>query len=72
MANSMTEMANELLEVFNGLRSGAILPKDAVEINNTAGKIIGAAKVQLTYNSMLHRKETPEIAFLSNTSGESK
>ena len=36
--------------------------KDAVEINNTAGKIINTAKVQIAYSAL--RGDTPYIPFL--------
>jgi len=39
--------------------------KDAVEINNTAGKIISSAKVQLAYAAL--RGEKPEIEFLTTS-----
>lgn len=63
-ANSITGIRDHLLVVFNGLRDGTMEAKDAVEINNTAGKIISSAKVQLAYHAM--RGEKPEIAFLNS------
>lgn len=54
---------DHLLVVFNGLRDGEIEAKHAVEINNTAGKIISSIKVQLAYHAM--REERPEIEFLN-------
>ena len=53
---------NDLIDVFNGLRDGTLETKDAVEINNTAGKIISSAKVQLAYHAL--RGESPSIPFL--------
>lgn len=61
---SVTEIRNELIEVFQGLRNGSMDSKDAVEINNTAGKIISSAKVQLAYHAL--RGECPEIPFLAS------
>lgn len=60
---TITGVREHLLEVFNGLRNGTIEAKEAVEINNTAGKIISSVKVQLAYHAM--REERPEIEFLN-------
>lgn len=60
--NNITALRDELLEVFDGLRTGKIKPPMAKEINNTAGKIIGSVKVQLEYCKLSSIK--PEIAFL--------
>lgn len=62
---TITEIRNDLINVFNGLRDGTIEAKDAVEINNTAGKIISSAKVQLAYAAL--RGERPDIEFLKST-----
>jgi hypothetical protein len=59
---TITDIRNDLIEVFNGLRDGSIDIKDAVEINNTAGKIINSAKVQIAYSAL--RGEAPNIPFL--------
>jgi hypothetical protein len=59
---TITEIRDQLIEVFNGLRDGSIDAKDAVEINNTAGKIINTAKVQIAYSAL--RGDTPYIPFL--------
>ena len=59
---TITEIRDQLIEVFNGLRDGSIDAKDAVEINNTAGKIINSAKVQIAYSAL--RGEAPYIPFL--------
>lgn len=62
-ATNINEIRDHLLAVFNGLRDGSVEAKDAVEINNTAGKIISSVKVQLAYHAM--RQERPEIEFLN-------
>jgi hypothetical protein len=59
---TITDIRDQLIEVFNGLRDGSIAAKDAVEINNTAGKIINSAKVQIAYSAL--RGEVPYIPFL--------
>jgi hypothetical protein len=61
---TITDIRNELVNVFNKLRDGTMEAKDAVEINNTAGKIIASAKVQLAYAAL--RGEQPEIPFLAS------
>lgn len=60
--NNITDLRNELLEVFDGLRNGKVKPPMAKEINNTAGKIIGSCKVQLEFSKLAGTK--PEIKFL--------
>lgn len=59
---NITELRDDLLSVYEDLRNGKISPKDTKEINNTAGKIIASAKVQLEYSSL--RNEMPDIDFL--------
>jgi hypothetical protein len=64
---TITDIRDDLIEVFNGLRAGTVDIKDAVEINNTAGKIINTAKVQIAYSAL--RGEAPYIPFLDITTG---
>lgn len=59
---TITDIRDQLIEIFNGLRDGSVDIKDAVEINNTAGKIINSAKVQIAYSAL--RGEAPYIPFL--------
>lgn len=66
---TITDIRNQLIEIFNGLRDGTVDIKDAVEINNTAGKIINTAKVQIAYSAL--RGEAPYIPFLDTTTGAS-
>ena len=49
--------------MFDKLRDGDMDLKQAAEINNTAGKIINTAKVQLAYAAL--RGEHPTIPFLN-------
>lgn len=60
------EVTDGLMAVFRDLRSGAMEAKDAVEINNTAGKIISAYKVRIAYHAL--RQEAPEIEGLGVSS----
>lgn len=59
---TVTQLRNELAEVFDQLNAGVIKPKEAGELANVAGKMINSAKVQLEYYAL--RKETPTIEFL--------
>jgi hypothetical protein len=59
---NMTDLVTDLADVYEKLRNGTIAPKEAKEINNTAGKIINASKVQLDY--MAIRNNIPRIEFL--------
>lgn len=58
---------NELIEsqtvLYKDLREGAVEHFIAKELNNAAGKIIAATKVQLEYAEL--RKEVPNIKFLN-------
>lgn len=65
---NITQLRDELLELFDNLRIGKVKPVTAKEINNTAGKIIGSAKVQLEYCKLAQIK--PEIPFLGMTEKE--
>lgn len=64
MTATIKEIRDDLIDVFNKLKSGELDPKHAVEINNTAGKIISSAKVQLAYHAL--RGESPNIPFLAS------
>ena len=65
---NVTELREQLSQVFIELRSGTVKHSDASELANLAGKMINSAKVQLEYYAL--RKEAPTITFLA--SGESK
>jgi hypothetical protein len=64
---SVNELRNELSEIFDDLRSGAIKTKEAGELANVAGKMINSAKVQLEYYAL--RKEAPTLKFLNDDNG---
>ncbi len=59
----ITDLRDDLLKVYEDLRSGKLEPREVKELNNTAGKVIASAKVQLEYASL--RGEKPEIDFLN-------
>ena len=58
----ISELTTELSELYQGLKTGAVDVKVATEMNNTAGKIINAQRVQLEYAEL--RKEQPDIDFM--------
>lgn len=60
---NITDIRDSLIAVFDKLRDGDMDLKQAAEINNTAGKIINTAKVQLAYAAL--RGEQPIIPFLN-------
>lgn len=63
--NNVTGLRDELIKVFEELRTGKLKPAMAKEVNNTAGKIIGTAKVQLEFHKLTGTK--PNIKFLQGT-----
>lgn len=61
---NVTELRDQLSQVFTDLRGGGIKHTDAAELANIAGKMINSAKVQLDYYAL--RKEAPNIDFLKS------
>jgi hypothetical protein len=59
---NITELRKALVAVFVGLKDGTLEHKQAIEMNNAAGKIISTVKVQLQYAEL--RRETPDIPFI--------
>lgn len=58
------EMTVELQAVFDRLSAGEIKHKDAAELNNCVGKMIGLARTQLEYHTV--RKEQPRLTFFGH------
>lgn len=63
--NHLEEITEGLIEVFRDLKAGTMDGKDAVEINNTAGKVISAYKTRIAYAIL--RGDTPVIDGLETT-----
>lgn len=63
--NHLEEVTDGLIDVFRRLRSGDMEAKEAVEINNTAGKIISAYKTRIAYAAL--RGDIPKIEGLETT-----
>jgi hypothetical protein len=61
----INELRDELLQLFNDVKTGATEVKVAGEMNNTAGKIINSVKAELEYAAL--RKVEPSIPFLDYT-----
>ena len=59
----ISELTTELSSLYEGLKNGTVDVKVATEMNNTAGKIINAQRVQLEYAEL--RKEQPNIDCMS-------
>ena len=59
------QMTADLQTVYEQIRSGAIPLKEAAEMNNCVGKMIGLAKAQLEYHAL--RKESPRMAFFESS-----
>lgn len=62
MITNITELREDLLKVYQKLRTGEMQVSEAKEINNTACKVIASVKVQLVYADL--RNEMPDIDFL--------
>lgn len=60
--HNVEQLRDKLWEVIARIEEDPAFVKQAVEINNAAGKLIQTAKVQLEYHAL--RKEKPSIAFL--------
>jgi len=61
---NVQELIENLSNVFDGLKSGAIKPSEADSLANLAGKMISASKVQVDYYAL--KKEKPRIKFLDS------
>ena len=61
---TVTELRDQLSQVFYELRNNTVKHTDAAELANIAGKMINSAKVQLEYYAL--RKESPTIPFLAS------
>ena len=60
--NNVKDLRDDLVTIYQSLRNGKIGLREAKESNNTAGKILNAAKLELEYNTFTKSKK--KIAFL--------
>ena len=63
---TISELRDELALLFSAIRTGELDIARAAEMNNSAGKMINASKVQLEYYAL--RDEAPNIPFLREES----
>lgn len=59
---NVNDLREDLIEMYNNLKEGNIGLRDAKERNNTAGKIMSTAKLQMEYNA--YTKSDARIPFL--------
>lgn len=64
MPSRITELRDELMQLFHDIRDESIKTPVAAEMSNAAGKIIASLKVELEYNAL--KKKEPHIKFLEN------
>lgn len=60
----VTDLRNDLLKVYEGLRNGEVGLNEAKQASNVAGKILSSAKVQIEYNKLVQSKS--KIEFLED------
>lgn len=63
--NHLEEITEGLMEVFRALKTGDMEAKDAMEMNNTAGKVISAYKTRIAYHAL--RGDRPDIEGLETS-----
>jgi len=61
---NVTELRDDLIKVYEDLKSGKIGLSEAKERANVSGKIIATAKTQMEYNKMTGNNKN-EITFLN-------
>jgi hypothetical protein len=62
--NNVKELRDDLRELYKELRQKKIGLREAKELNNTAGKIMNSAKLQMEYNNFT--KSGQKIEFLTS------
>lgn len=50
---NVEDLRNSLIDSFQQLKKGKLLPKEAKEISSMSGKILSSAKLQMDYNRMM-------------------
>lgn len=64
-ARTIADLRADLDQLFMDLKSGAVKPAEAIEMNNAAGKIIATVKMEL--NGYVASKMKPNIPYLALT-----
>lgn len=62
--NNIKELRQELIDIFEQLKSKKIKAKEAKELVNTAGKIISTVKLQIDYAKL--NKATLNVDFIND------
>ena len=68
MIKNIGDLRDDLLKMYEALKKDEVSTQKASEINNTAGKVMNTAKLELQYAAL--RKEQPNIPFLETLNGE--
>lgn len=61
---NITQLRNELIQNFKDIKAEKINSKIAISMNNTAGKILQTARIELDYTK--HVKTARKIKFLES------
>lgn len=59
---NIKDLTDSLVQNYEGLKNGTVNEKDAKNLNNVAGKIISASKLNLEYNKTMKNKR--KVLFL--------
>lgn len=62
---NVTQLRDDLIKIYEQVKSKEIGLKEAKELTNTAGKILSSAKLELEYKSYVGQKD--KIEFLETT-----
>lgn len=62
---NVVQLRNNLIQIYEGVKTKKIGLKEAKELTNTAGKILSSAKLELEYKSYTGQKD--KIEFLETT-----
>lgn len=62
---NVQDLREDLISMYQNLKGGKIGLREAKERNNTAGKILNSAKLELEYN--VYAKSNAKIAFLETS-----
>ena len=60
--NNVEDLRLDVIKIYEELRTGKLGLREAKELNNAAGKILGSAKLELEYNA--YTKTQKRILFL--------
>lgn len=55
---NVTDLRNDLMDVYNAVRNKEIGLSEAKEVANVAGKILSSCKVQMEYNKYVGSKDS--------------